>query len=227
MKKIRLDFKIITINIILILAIIIVINNIIVPRIYNLYIMNEIDYTKDKLLEDVNSDIIYEERNGDVLKTYHIQEFNKVRHINITNSKLDTVETLYEFDERVFRYNNETAKYEEYNFENEAMNDTKFTEALNDSDYVYDFCNDLTYKNYIKHIRKSGVRTKLKFNRYRVEIKEGSMFDGSKSIEFYTDYFGRILNGIYYKEPVGKWIQFKTGKDVNEVKLPSELRSLK
>ena len=98
MKKIRLDFKIITINIILILAIIIVINNIIVPRIYNLYIMNEIDYTKDKLLEDVNSDIIYEERNGDVLKTYHIQEFNKVRHINITNSKLDTVETLYELD---------------------------------------------------------------------------------------------------------------------------------
>lgn len=184
-----------------------------------------LDYKNENLLSSINSDIIYEERDGDNLSIYNIHEYNKIKHMKIERD--GDLQELYEFNGRVFLYEKDKDSYKEYNFENEEENTENFRDALNSLDYVYNFCNELTFENYVKTLKEKKSRLRLRLNRYRTDIDSGYMFDGSQNIELYTDYFGRILNGIYYRDPVGKWTKFLIGDEVKKVKLPKKLESIR
>ena len=219
------NFKILIINIIALIIIGLVILNFIGTRVETSLLLMRLDYKDENLLSQINSDIIYEERIDNELVTYRIHEFNKVKHMVLEKDK--EFKELYEFNGRVFLYKKEDDSYEEYNFDNEAENTEEFRDILNSLDYVYNFCNELTFENYVKTIKENKDRSKLKLNKYRVDIEQSYMFDGSQNIELYTDYFGRILSGIYYREPVGKWTKFLIGSEVKKVKLPKILESIK
>lgn len=184
-----------------------------------------LDYKNENLLSSINSDITYEERDGDNLSIYNIHEYNKIKHMKIERD--GDLQELYEFNGRVFLYEKDKDSYKEYNFENEEENTENFRDALNSLDYVYNFCNELTFENYVKTLKEKKSRLRLRLNRYRTDIDSGYMFDGSQNIELYTDYFGRILNGIYYRDPVGKWTKFLIGDEVKKVKLPKKLESIR
>lgn len=185
----------------------------------------QMNLENENLLSEINSDIIYEERNNNELTVYKIHEYNKIKHMILDRN--EEQKELYEFNGRVFKYDDETDKYTEYDFDNEENNDEEFRDTLNALDYVYNFCNELTFMNYVKSIQENRPRTRLKLNRYRVDIEQDYMFNGSQNIELYTDYFGRVLNGIYYREPVGKWTRFIIGKEVKKVKLPKQLEAIR
>lgn len=219
------NFKILIINIIALIIIGLVILNFIGTRVETSLLLMRLDYKDENLLSQINSDIIYEERIDNELVTYRIHEFNKVKHMVLEKDK--EFKELYEFNGRVFLYKKEDDSYEEYNFDNKAENTEEFRDILNSLDYVYNFCNELTFENYVKTIKENKDRSKLKLNKYRVDIEQSYMFDGSQNIELYTDYFGRILSGIYYREPVGKWTKFLIGSEVKKVKLPKILESIK
>lgn len=220
--KMKPNLKILVINISIMIILGITIINHIGSRVNISLTLLSLDERDENMLSRINSDIVYEERIDNELVTYKIHEYDKVKHMILERNQ--EIQELYEFNGRVFLYNK--GDYKEYNFDNEENNSEEFRDTLNSLDYVYNFCNELTFENYIRALRENKYKVKIKLNKYRVDIEQNYMFDGSRNIELYTDYFGRILSGIYYREPVGKWTKFLIGEDVKKVKLPKKLKVL-